>query len=126
MPRRYRQAQLVVCRAGAISVAELALAGRAALLIPLAHVGGGEQFANARQLSERDAAQVLDSRQLGHEEFSAALQALLADPERLASMGRRAAGLACPQAAEDVVAACEALRERRHASAGAPPEGGGQ
>lgn len=111
MPRRYRWAQLVVCRAGAISVAELALAGRASLLIPLAHVGGGEQFANARELTKRDAAQVLDSRQLGAEEFASALCALLADPERLDAMGRQAAGLARPRAAEEIVGACEFLRD---------------
>jgi len=111
MPQRYRWAQLVVCRAGAISVAELALSGRASLLIPLAHVGGGEQFANAAELAKRDAAQVLDSRQLGAEEFANALGALLADPARLAAMGREAAGLARPGAAEEIVGACESLRE---------------
>lgn len=109
MPARYRWADLVVCRAGAISIAELALAGRPALLVPLAHVGGGEQFANARLLEAAGAARVLDSRSLTDEAFEAALRELLADGETLRAMGRRAAHLARPDAARSVVAECRAL-----------------
>ncbi len=109
MPRRYAWADLVVCRAGAISVAELALAGRAALLIPLGHVGGGEQFANARELERSGAAQVLESRGLTPEAFSKALFALLADRERLAEMSARAATAAKPDATEAIAEACLAL-----------------
>jgi UDP-N-acetylglucosamine--N-acetylmuramyl-(pentapeptide) pyrophosphoryl-undecaprenol N-acetylglucosamine transferase len=109
MPQRYAWADLVVCRAGAISVAELALAGRAALLIPLGHVGGGEQFANARELERAGAAQVLESRGLAPEAFGRALFALLADRARLAEMGARAAAAAKPDAAEAIAEACLAL-----------------
>lgn len=112
MPARYRWADLVVCRAGAISVAELALAGRPALLVPLAHVGGGEQFANARELEQVGAARVLDSRQLTPESFREALLALLAAPKQLRTMGEAAARLARPDAAEAVIRGCrELLRE---------------
>ncbi len=113
MPSRYRWADLVVCRAGAISVAELALAGRPALLVPLAHVGGGEQFANARELERAGAARVLDSRSLTHEDFTRELVALLDDPARLRAMGERAAALARPDAAERIAARCRALAEGR-------------
>ena len=109
MPSRYRWADLVVCRAGAISVAELALAGRPALLIPLAHVGGGEQFANARELARAGAARVLDSRELSHEGFTRELVALLEDPSRLREMGGRAAALARPDAADAIATQCRAL-----------------
>jgi UDP-N-acetylglucosamine--N-acetylmuramyl-(pentapeptide) pyrophosphoryl-undecaprenol N-acetylglucosamine transferase len=109
MPRRYAWADLVVCRAGAISVAELALAGRAALLIPLGHVGGGEQFANARELERAGAARVLESRGLGSPAFSEALFALLSDRARLAEMGAKAASRAQPHAAEAIAEACLAL-----------------
>lgn len=109
MPARYRQADLVVCRAGAISIAELALAGRPALLVPLAHVGGGEQFANARVLEEAGAARVLDTRRAGSDVFETLLLELLADPARLREMGRRARSLARPEAAEAIVAECRAL-----------------
>ncbi len=109
MPSRYRWADLVVCRAGAISVAELTLAGRAALLIPLAHVGGGEQFANARELERVGGARVLDSRTLTPDSFAKELLALLAEPARLHEMGRRAASLARPDAADQIVAECRQL-----------------
>lgn len=109
MPSRYREAELVVCRAGAISIAELALAGRAALLVPLAHVGGGEQFANARLLEDAGAARVLDSRDIDDAAFQRALLALLDDPDALRAMGTRAAALARPEAAHDVIAACREL-----------------
>ena len=113
MPSRYRWADLVVCRAGAISVAELALAGRPALLVPLAHVGGGEQFANARELERAGAARVLDSRRLDAESFARELVALLDDPARLREMGARAAALARPEAADQIAERCRALAEGR-------------
>jgi UDP-N-acetylglucosamine--N-acetylmuramyl-(pentapeptide) pyrophosphoryl-undecaprenol N-acetylglucosamine transferase len=113
MPARYRWADLVVCRAGAISVAELALAGRAALLVPLAHVGGGEQFANAQELERVGAARVLDSRTLTNENFTRELLGLLEDPDRLRQMGTQAASLARPDAAEAIAASCCALVEAR-------------
>jgi len=113
MARRYREAQLVVCRAGAITVAELALCGRAALLLPLAHVGGGEQPANARELEKCGGARVLDSRQLSPTEFVRELRSLLEDPARLEAMSRAAASLARPRAAEEIVAACRELVEAR-------------
>ncbi len=109
MPSRYRWADLVVCRAGAISVAELTLAGRAALLVPLAHVGGGEQFANAQELERVGAARVLDSRTLTPERFTRELLALLEDPDRLRQMGVQAASLARPDAAATIASACRGL-----------------
>lgn len=109
MPRRYREAELVVCRAGAISIAELALAGRAALLVPLAHVGGGEQFANARLLEDAGAARVLDSRELSDATFQRALLGLLDDPIALRTMGARAADLGRPDAARCVVDSCREI-----------------
>jgi UDP-N-acetylglucosamine--N-acetylmuramyl-(pentapeptide) pyrophosphoryl-undecaprenol N-acetylglucosamine transferase len=113
MPSRYRWADLVVCRAGAISVAELALAGRPALLVPLGHVGGGEQFANARELERAGAARVLDSRNLSQADFTRELVALLDDAALLRAMGGRAAALAKPDAAETIASRCRALAEGR-------------
>ncbi len=109
MPARYRWADLVVCRAGAVSVAEIALAGRAALLLPLAHTGGGEQAANARELERAKAARVLDGATLRHPDFCKALLALLADPAQLRAMGRAAARLARPDAATTIARDCRAL-----------------
>ena len=109
MPSRYRWANLVLCRAGAISVAELALAGRASLLVPLAHVGGGEQFANARELEKADAARVLDSRALTVDTLQEALEALLRDPSQLRRMGENASTLARPEASDRISEECRSL-----------------
>lgn len=109
MPSRYRWADLVLCRAGAISVAELALAGRASLLVPLAHVGGGEQFANARELEKTGAARVLDSRALTVERLLEELEALLRDPSQLQRMGENASKLARPEASDRIIEECRSL-----------------
>jgi UDP-N-acetylglucosamine--N-acetylmuramyl-(pentapeptide) pyrophosphoryl-undecaprenol N-acetylglucosamine transferase len=109
MPSRYRWAELVLCRAGAISVAELALAGRASLLVPLAHVGGGEQFANARELEKAGAARVLDSRALTADRLVEELEALLRDPSQLRRMGENASKLARPDASEQIIEECRSL-----------------
>ncbi|MBW2241444.1 MAG: undecaprenyldiphospho-muramoylpentapeptide beta-N-acetylglucosaminyltransferase [Deltaproteobacteria bacterium] len=109
MPRRYQEAELVVCRAGAISIAELALAGRASLLVPLAHVGGGEQFANARLLEESGAARVLDTRKPDDAKFQRMLLDLLDDPAALRKMGDLAAKLGRPEAARSIIVACREI-----------------
>ena len=109
MPSRYRWADLVLCRAGAISVAELALAGRASLLVPLAHVGGGEQFANARELEKAGAARVLDSRALTVDRLVEGLEALLRDPSQLRRMGESASKLARPEASDRIIEECRSL-----------------
>jgi UDP-N-acetylglucosamine--N-acetylmuramyl-(pentapeptide) pyrophosphoryl-undecaprenol N-acetylglucosamine transferase len=120
MPSRYRWADLVLCRAGAISVAELALAGRPALLVPLAHVGGGEQRANASQLERVGAARVLDAATLDPADLVQELRSLAADRARLEAMGRAAATLARPEAAAEIVAACREMVAARRAGRASP------
>ena len=111
MPARYQWADLVLCRAGAISIAELALAGRPAVLVPLTHVGGGEQSANARELERAGGAVVLDSRDLCAQQLIDALRELCGDRSRLERMSAGAASLARPDAAEMIVSDCRALLE---------------
>lgn len=109
MASRYRAADLVISRAGAMTLAELALAGRPALLVPLTHTGGGEQLENARERERAGAALVLDPARDAGEALFEALEKLLADPARLAAMAAAAARLARPDAAERILAACRAL-----------------
>lgn len=114
MPARYRWADLALCRAGALSVAELALAGLPALLVPLASAADDHQRENARALEAAGAARCLDPRGLGGKELAGAIAALCADPEGLLEMGRRAGLLARPDAAARIAAECRALaRETR-------------
>jgi len=109
MPARYRWADLALCRSGALTVAELALAGLPALLVPYPHAANDEQRANAEALERVGAARVLPSRGLDAEALRQALEPLLARPERLADMGARAAKRARPRAADDVVSDCASL-----------------
>lgn len=89
--------QMVISRAGAVTLAELCAVGRAALLVPL-ELAGGHQRVNAETLAAAGAAEVLaqdaDAATLGEE-----LQRLLSDPDRLAAMARAARALGRPDAA---------------------------
>lgn len=109
MPRRYRWADLALCRSGALAVAELALAGLASLLVPYPYAADDHQRANARALAEAGAARLLDARPLEPTELAAALRGLFDAPEGLAAMGRKAAALARPDAAESIVRECAKL-----------------
>jgi UDP-N-acetylglucosamine--N-acetylmuramyl-(pentapeptide) pyrophosphoryl-undecaprenol N-acetylglucosamine transferase len=109
MAERYRWSDLAICRAGAMTLAELALAGRPALLVPLTHVGGGEQLENARERERLGAARVIDPGRDTADALHEALEALLAEPACLGAMGRAAAALARPDAAERILAECRPL-----------------
>jgi UDP-N-acetylglucosamine--N-acetylmuramyl-(pentapeptide) pyrophosphoryl-undecaprenol N-acetylglucosamine transferase len=113
MPRRYRWADLALCRSGALTVAELAMAGLPALLVPFPHAADDHQRANALALSEAGAARVLASRPLEPAALGRALAELAGKPAELAAMSEAAARLARPDAAERIVEACAALAAGR-------------
>lgn len=100
-------ADLVISRAGAITVAEICAAGRAALLVPLA-LAGGHQVANAQRLAASGGAAVLKPETADAASLVILLESLLDDRQRLRSMGETLRGLAWPQAAESVA---DLLRE---------------
>jgi UDP-N-acetylglucosamine--N-acetylmuramyl-(pentapeptide) pyrophosphoryl-undecaprenol N-acetylglucosamine transferase len=124
--RAMAAADLVVSRAGAITTAEICAAGRAALLVPLA-LAGGHQMDNARHLADAGAAVLVASDELdtgGPERLAVSLAGLLADPERLAAMGRAARRLARPGAAAAIADRVEALAGRPAAAETAAAAGG--
>ena len=100
MAGRLAGAHLVIGRAGASTVCELAVAGRPAILIPLAIALDDDQGQNARVLEDAGAAVVLREAALTRPVLTAALGALLGDPIRLAAMAAAARGVARPDAAE--------------------------
>lgn len=102
MPRRFEAADLVLARSGASTVAELAAAGKPALLIPFPQAADDHQRHNAEVMAEAGAAQVLLEADLTQENLLEALVLLLKAPERLAGMAERARGLAHPDAAERI------------------------
>jgi UDP-N-acetylglucosamine--N-acetylmuramyl-(pentapeptide) pyrophosphoryl-undecaprenol N-acetylglucosamine transferase len=109
MPRRYREADLALCRSGAMTVAELAMAGLPALLVPYPFAADDHQAANAHALAAAGAARVLPAKSLTADDLLRELSALAAQPERLRAMSEAAAKQARPDAAERIVEACLAL-----------------
>jgi len=109
MPARYRWADLALCRAGALTVAELAMAGLPALLVPYPFAADDHQLANARVLAAAAAARVLAARPLPTRDVVEAISGAFADPAGLQAMSLRAAKLARPDAAEHIVQECAAL-----------------
>ncbi len=93
------QADLVVARSGALTVAELAAAGRASLLIPFAAAAGNHQEHNARALERAGGAVVLTEAEATPERVAVTLARLLADPGLLVEMGRKARSVGLPDAA---------------------------
>ncbi|MCZ6464950.1 MAG: undecaprenyldiphospho-muramoylpentapeptide beta-N-acetylglucosaminyltransferase [Proteobacteria bacterium] len=111
MPARYRWADLALCRAGGLTVAELALAGLPALLVPYPHAADDHQAANAHELEVAGAARMLNSRSFNADALAAALLPLLETPEELARMGAAAGRLSRPEAARHIVDECAGMRE---------------
>jgi undecaprenyldiphospho-muramoylpentapeptide beta-N-acetylglucosaminyltransferase len=102
MPLMFAVADIMVCRAGATTVAELTAAGVPAVLVPLPGAPGDHQTANARSLAERGGAVLLPDAECTAERLAAELEPLLADPARLDAMGRAAHALAQADAADRV------------------------
>lgn len=96
-------ADLVICRAGATTLAELAAAARPAVLVPFPAATDDHQRRNAEVLVEAGAAVMIEERHLSAERLAATVVALLADPGGLATMRRAMAGFARPDAATRIV-----------------------
>jgi UDP-N-acetylglucosamine:LPS N-acetylglucosamine transferase len=108
MPSFYQAADVVVCRAGANTVAELTVVGVPAVLVPLPGAPGDHQAANAAMLTRAGAAVVLEDGDCTAERLAAELDRLLADPALTESMRRAASGLGRPDALSAVVGVIEA------------------
>ena len=102
LPRLFEElgwADLVVCRAGAMTLAELAAAGRPAILVPFAAAAHGHQLANARVFADAGAAMVIEEPRLNGETLAAAVREALSNRTRLVEMSERARTFAVPDAA---------------------------
>jgi UDP-N-acetylglucosamine--N-acetylmuramyl-(pentapeptide) pyrophosphoryl-undecaprenol N-acetylglucosamine transferase len=106
MPGAYAWADLVICRAGASTVAELAAAGCAALLVPYPHAVDDHQTRNAQYLVDAGAALLLPEAQLTPELLAEVLGSLLGQPQQLLAMAQAARKAAWPRAAEVIADAC--------------------
>ena len=95
-------ADVVVSRAGAGSLFDIAAAGRAAILIPFPYATGDHQLHNARYFTEKGAAELMPDSEVGAGSLRERVEALLEDDERRERLAGRMAGLATPEAAGEV------------------------
>ena len=109
IPRRLSECQLVISRAGASSVADIAVIGRPAILIPYAAAAGDHQAANARGLTEAEAAVSLPEVTLDTPRLTAHIAAILQNPAAAARMSRNALATSRPDATERLAALVETL-----------------
>lgn len=109
MPSLLAACDLAICRAGALSLAELAAVGRASVLIPSPHVAENHQYFNALEFKNAGAAELLEERDLTGAGLISAVDNLTKDPELLAFMGNRAKKLGYPNALGDIVSQLEKL-----------------
>ena len=104
MAAAYGAADLVVCRAGATTLAELAALGKPSILIPYPHAVGNHQELNARVFERAGAAQVLLDRELEPAILAGRISALLKDEAARSGMAAAARGLGRPEAARTIAA----------------------
>ncbi len=110
MAAMYRWADLVLCRAGALTVSELAIMGRPSILVPLPHAIDNHQYHNAAWLTEQEAALLLPQADMTARRVAELLAELAADPARLKSMANAALAAASPLATRHVADVCEEVR----------------
>ncbi len=103
MPEQFAQADLIVCRAGAITIAEIAAAGRAAIFIPFGAATDSHQLRNAQVLERAGAARLIPENELTPERLVNEISSLLDHPARITELEHNARCLARPNAARDIV-----------------------
>ena len=109
VPQRLARAHLVICRAGASTVAELAAVGRPALLVPYPHATDDHQTSNARAFASAGGGRVIAQADFRPDSFAADLEQLLADNAALSMMAERAAGFGRRDAAHRLASLALAL-----------------
>jgi UDP-N-acetylglucosamine--N-acetylmuramyl-(pentapeptide) pyrophosphoryl-undecaprenol N-acetylglucosamine transferase len=112
MASAYGEADLLVCRAGATSIAEITASGKAAVFIPFPHAVQDHQTKNAELLVNRGAAEMIPERDLKGESLSATIRRLAGDGRRIEEMEKNSAALGNARAAADIVDECIALASR--------------
>ena len=106
MARAYAEADLVICRAGALTISELAAVGVASVLVPFPAAVDDHQTFNAQYLVREGAAVLIADRDLTADRLATELKSLCAGRGKLLAMAERARLVAKPRAAEDLAAVC--------------------
>ncbi len=105
----YEQADVVIARAGASTVSEIAACGKASILVPLPTSAHGHQRSNARTFADAGAAILMEESALSGESLARALLVLREDPAKVVAMERAAASLSRPDAAARIADMVEEL-----------------
>jgi len=103
MAERFAWADMIVCRAGAITASEIAAAGRAAIFIPFGAATDSHQLRNAQAMVAAGAGRVIPEPELTAERLCSEIFSLLDQPREVQLMSAAARGLASPNAARDIV-----------------------
>ncbi|WP_263078527.1 undecaprenyldiphospho-muramoylpentapeptide beta-N-acetylglucosaminyltransferase [Endozoicomonas sp. Mp262] len=106
MAQAYEWADIVLCRSGALTVSELAVAGRPAILVPFPYAVDDHQTANGRYLTDNGAAVMIQQDQLDEEALTTLLMSLGRDPARLQSMAAAAKSVGRSRATREVADHC--------------------
>jgi UDP-N-acetylglucosamine--N-acetylmuramyl-(pentapeptide) pyrophosphoryl-undecaprenol N-acetylglucosamine transferase len=109
MDEAFARADLVLCRAGASTVAELTAFGKAAILVPFPYAIYDHQRGNAQALQDRGAAEMILDQELTGQLLAQRVRSYFADPSRIRRMAAAARALGRPDAAARIVDACYAL-----------------
>ncbi len=109
MVSQYRGSNLVVCRAGATTIAELTASGKASILVPYPFAANNHQEINARTLVKAGAAKMILDRDLSGERLAEAISSLFNNPREITAMEKASASLGKPEAAKLVVDECYRL-----------------
>ena len=102
MPLWEKAADLVICRAGAMTIAEMALLGKACILIPSPNVANNHQYENAKRLAEAGAAVLHEEKNLTPGVLASSVREILDDAKTASSLSDSIRGFAKPNAANDI------------------------
>jgi UDP-N-acetylglucosamine--N-acetylmuramyl-(pentapeptide) pyrophosphoryl-undecaprenol N-acetylglucosamine transferase len=105
----YQSSNVVICRAGASTLAELAVCGKAAILIPYPYAAHQHQLINARKLVDLHAARMIQDKELNGTSLAQTIVDLYLHPEECAAMEQRILQVGRPRAAQEIVDHCYAL-----------------
>lgn len=116
VPRRMSEAQLVISRSGASSVADISVIGRPSILIPFAAATGDHQTVNARGLVDASAAVLIPEGALTIDALSVQIAAILTDPAAAGKMSNAARSVGKPEATQTLVGMVETLASKGDAT----------
>ena len=102
MDRCLAAADIVICRAGASSLSEIQALGKPSILVPYPYAAENHQYYNAKTLADRDAAILIEEKDFTGERLLSKVEKLLADPKKLAEMGRNAKDMAILDASQRI------------------------